>query len=77
MRYFYGTAKKNNNESIDWSPLDEVYNKLASTYNGEISQEAIIEGAKKGLTESLGDVYTVYMSKEETSEFYNDLHGNV
>lgn len=67
----------NNYESIDWSPLDEVYNKLASTYNGEISQEAIIEGAKKGLTESLGDVYTVYMGKEETSEFYNDLHGKV
>jgi carboxyl-terminal processing protease len=67
----------NNNESIDWSPLDEVYNKLASTYNGEISQEAIIEGAKKGLTESLGDVYTVYMGKEETSEFYDDLHGKV
>lgn len=67
----------NNNESIDWSPLNEVYNKLASTYNGEISQEAIIEGAKKGLTESLGDVYTVYMGKEETSEFYNDLHGKV
>ena len=62
---------------VDWSPLNEVYNKLATTYNGEISKEEIVEGAKKGLVESLGDVYTVYMDSEETSDFYNDLHGNV
>ena len=46
---------------VDWSPLNEVYNKLATTYNGEISKEEIVEGAKKGLVESLGDIYTVYM----------------
>ena len=62
---------------VDWSPLNEVYNKLATTYNDEISKEEIVEGAKKGLVESLGDVYTVYMDSEETSDFYNDLHGNV
>lgn len=63
--------------NVNWSELDEVYNKLASSYNGEITESEIIEGAKKGLTESLGDVYTVYMDAEETSEFYDDLHGNV
>lgn len=63
--------------SIDWSPLNEVYNKLSSSYNGEIDQKAIIEGAKKGLTDALGDVYTVYMDAEKTSDFYDDLHGKV
>ena len=67
----------NNSSNINWSALNEVYNKLASSYNGEISNEQIIEGAKKGLTEALGDTYTVYMTAEETSEFYDDLHGNV
>ena len=62
---------------VDWSALDEVYNKLATTYNGEISKEDIVEGAKKGLVESLGDIYTVYMDSEESADFYNDLHGNV
>ena len=37
----------------------------------------MIEGAKKGLTDALGDKYTVYMDAEETEEFYNDLHGEV
>ena len=62
---------------VDWSPLDEVYNKLATTYNGEISKEEIVEGAKKGLVESLGDIYTVYMDTEESADFYKDLHGDV
>lgn len=63
--------------SMNWSALDEVYNKLAASYNGEISESEVIEGAKKGLTEALGDKYTVYMDAEEASDFYDDLHGNV
>ena len=70
--YFGGSSS-----DMDWSALDEVYNKLATSYNGEISKEKAIEGAKKGLAESLGDVYTVYMDAEETADFYDDLHGNV
>lgn len=66
-----------NSSRIDWSPLNEVYNKLADSYNGEIDKNAVIEGAKKGLVDSLGDVYTSYMSSDKASEFYDDLHGNV
>ena len=61
----------------DWSELDVVYDKLATTYNGKISKEDAIEGAKKGLTDSLGDVYTVYMDAEEAAKFDDDLHGIV
>lgn len=68
-----GTASS----GVDWSSLDAVYDKLNSTYNGEISVSEAIEGAKKGLVESLGDTYTVYMDAETSSEFYDDLHGNV
>lgn len=63
--------------SVDWSPLDEVYDRLTYSYNGDISVSDVIEGAKKGLVESLGDDYTVYMDSEETADFYDDLHGNV
>lgn len=64
--------------SVDWSSeLNEVYDKLTATYNGEIDTSALIEGAKSGMVSALGDVYTVYMGREETSDFYDDLHGNV
>lgn len=62
---------------VNWSELDEVYNKLMVSYNGEISQSDVIEGAKKGLTEALGDKYTMYMSADIAADFYDDLHGNV
>lgn len=73
----YLGISRSSNSKVDWSALDEVYNQLASSYNGEIPVDKVIEGAKKGLVESLGDVYTVYMDPEETSDFYDDLHGNV
>lgn len=60
-----------------WLALDEVYNKLSNSYDGDIDEAKVVEGAKKGLTESLGDVYTVYMDTEEAKEFEDDLHGNV
>ena len=63
--------------NMDWSKLNEVYDKLAITYNGELDADVIIDGAKSGMVEALGDVYTVYMNAEESSEFYDDLHGNV
>ncbi len=63
--------------SVDWSKLDEVYDRLANTYNGEISETQVIEGAKKGLTAALGDPYTVYMDSTEATSFNDSLHGNV
>ncbi|MDO4526577.1 MAG: S41 family peptidase [Candidatus Saccharibacteria bacterium] len=63
--------------STNWSELDELYQKLATTYNGDIDQKTLIEGAKSGLTSSLGDTYTVYMDSEESSEYTDSLHGNV
>ncbi len=63
--------------AINWTPLDEVYSQLASSYNGELSEKDVIEGAKEGLVNALGDPYTVYMSADTASDFYDDLHGNV
>lgn len=73
----YLGLSSNVNSEIDWSPLNEVYNKLATTYNGEIATSEVIEGAKKGLTDALGDKYTIYMNADESADFYDDLHGNV
>lgn len=63
--------------SVDWLSLDEVYNQLANSYNGEISTEVILDGAKSGMVSALGDQYTSYMNAEQSSAFYDELHGNV
>lgn len=74
---WFGGTHSGGSYSVNWSSLDEVYSKLADTYNGEIDKQALVEGAKKGLVGALGDVYTTYMNPEETVDFYDDLHGNV
>ncbi len=64
--------------SLDLSSLNEVYNKLASSYNGELDKDALIEGAKAGMVDAVGDPYTVYMDAKEKQEYTNSvLHGNV
>lgn len=63
--------------SMDWTALDEVYDTLTSSYNGEINVDEMIEGAKKGMVDALGDVYTVYFDPEDSADFYDELHGNV
>lgn len=65
------------NTEAKWSGLNEVYDRLAASYNGEIDDKVVLEGAKKGLVEALGDKYTAYLDAEEATEFENDLHGNV
>ena len=73
----YMGANTTSQGTMDWSALTEVYGQLTENYNGEIDNKEVIEGAKKGLVASLGDVYTVYMDAEEAGEFYKDLHGDV
>ena len=62
---------------ISWSELNEVYNALAANYDGEIDKAAVIDGAKHGLVNAIGDKYTEYMNKDETTEFNGYLHGDV
>lgn len=61
----------------DWSALDEVYSALILNYDGEVSKEEIIEGAKRGIAAAVGDVYTAYMTPEEAREYEASLHGDV
>lgn len=64
-------------KSPDWSTLSEVYNKVVTLYDGEIDESALIEGAKRGLVDSLGDIYSIYMDAEESEAFNSSLHGEV
>lgn len=73
-----GLISKNYSDGVDFSSLEDLYQKVASNYNGEIDTEAVLTGAKKGLVDGLGDIYTTYMDAEEKVEYTNSvLHGDV
>lgn len=68
---------KNTVSTNDWSSLDEVYNTLASKYDGNVEFSAALDGAKKGIAASVGDVYTSYMTANEATDYNKSLHGDV
>lgn len=61
---------------LDFSGVEEVYDKLREKYDGKLDPAALIEGAKKGLVEATGDPYTSYFSQEEAKAFMSDLEGS-
>lgn len=74
---YFGFSSNSKKYEVDWSSLDEVYSELKSSYNGEVPVDVVIDGAKTGMVEALGDDYTAYMNEEDSADFYDDLHGNV
>ncbi len=73
----YLGGKFSSSSNISWNELNEVYNRLVTNYDGDIDKDAIIDGAKHGLVNAVGDEYTVYMDKIESKEFDDYLHGDV
>lgn len=45
-------------------------------YIGDIDEDKLIEGAIKGMVESVGDAYTTYYTKDELEEFTSTTIGN-
>lgn len=67
---------RNKNQS-EWYGLSRLQRELQDTYDGDIDYTNLVQGAKKGLVESLGDPYTVYMTREESEAFDKSLQGDV
>ena len=63
--------------TIKEANFENIKNVLDKKYLGEIkTDEELLEGAKKGYVEALGDPYTEYMTKEEWKDFMEDTMGN-
>lgn len=56
--------------------LATVTQLIDEKYIGDISEEELIDGALKGLVESVGDTYTEYYSKSELEDFKATTLGN-
>ncbi len=55
--------------------VQEIYDKLRQNYDGEVENEALLDGLKKGVVAAVGDTYTEYFNEEETKEFNSQLNG--
>ena len=73
----YINPKQKVSTPMKWDELNEVYSQLSSNFDGSLDKANLIEGAKKGLTASLGDPYTVYFDSKEATEFKSSLNGEI
>ena len=60
---------------LKYQKLFLVRNKLYEYYDGKISDDVLVEGAIKGMTDSLKDPYTTFMNKKEFSDFNSQTEG--
>lgn len=67
---------RSTNATPDFSALNEVYSQLARNFDGDLDSAALINGAKRGMVEAVGDPYTQFFTSDEAREFLNDLDGS-
>lgn len=69
------TALKYSDIIGEYEGLFEVREDIYKMYIGDIDEDLLVEGAIKGLTNSLKDPYTVYMNDEEYNRFMKSNSG--
>lgn len=65
-----------NSELMKFEKLFMVRNSLYKYYDGPINDNALVDGAIKGMTASLKDPYTVFMDKKEFEDFNTQIVGS-
>ncbi len=63
--------------TLDDSSLQDLYQTLKTHYNGKLSDEKLLQGAKHGMVAAAGDPYTVYFTPKEAAEFNKELSGDI
>jgi len=63
--------------NLDLSPLQDTYKTIKKNYDGVIDEKKLIDAANKGMAESLGDDYTIYLTPSEAQKFDEEINGYV
>ena len=63
-------------EDLTYDEVEQVYDLLRTNFDGELSEDKLLEGLKDGLVRASGDPYTEYFDAEEASAFNEGLTGS-
>ena len=69
------SSAPDNSGDLSTSGLQEIYDLLRDQYDGEFSDEALLDGLKSGTVAAVGDAYTEYLNEEDTQAFNEGLDG--
>jgi carboxyl-terminal processing protease len=73
-----GAVKENKGlpNRLNYDSVNQVYRELKQKYDGQLDEEKLILGLKKGLVEAAGDKYTTYLDAEEAKALQESLNGS-
>ena len=63
--------------AIDFSSLNDIYSLMQRNFDGKLTPQAALDGARKGLVAAGGDPYTVYMDPAESKDLSDQLSGKL
>ena len=63
--------------TLNLSSLQQTYQQLKANFDGTLNDQALIDGANKGLVAAANDTYTLYLNKTDAKTFNDDLTGTI
>ncbi len=73
---FRRSIQDNDPGRLSFSGIDQLYEDLKISFDGQLDKQKLEDGMKKGLVEAAGDQYTEYFTAEESREFNEALSGS-
>lgn len=75
--YQYKRQVSNNPaQTSELKKVDDLYNEIVNNYVGKVDEKKLVDGALKGMTESLDDPYSSYLNEPEADELDQSLSGS-
>lgn len=62
-------------EKLDLTSVDTVYQSLRENFDGELDEQALLDGIKSGLAKATGDPYTEYFNPNDAEDFIGEIEG--
>ncbi len=63
--------------TLDMSSVQTTFQQLKSNFDGTLDENALIQGASKGLVAAAGDPHTEFFTQKEAEKFKDDLSGDI
>jgi carboxyl-terminal processing protease len=67
------TESQTTSQSNELKKVQDLFEQIRSNYYQEVDEDALIDGALKGMTDALGDPYTTYLNESAADELTQSL----
>lgn len=75
-RHHMSSLNNNLPATLDYSTVTQVYRSLKDNYDGNLTQQQLLNGLKHGLAQSTNDPYTEYFTAAEAKQFNQELNNS-